>query len=79
MRRDRLHGTEGQGATIRRTRSASNGLYSPAWPEPVANRLQRSFGNFFAYYPKEERDEFDGEVSELIGTRRWYDGNARRS
>ena len=27
-------------------------------------------GDFFAYYPKEERGEFDGEVSELIGTRR---------
>src|SRR6266436_1262809 len=29
-----------------------------------------AYGNFFAYYPKEEREEFDGEVSELIGTRR---------
>jgi hypothetical protein len=27
-------------------------------------------GDFFAYYPKEERGEFDGEVSELIGTGR---------
>ncbi len=27
-------------------------------------------GDFFAYYPKERRGEFDGEVSELVGTRR---------
>ena len=29
-----------------------------------------AYGDFFAYYPKEERGEFDGEVSELIGTKR---------
>jgi hypothetical protein len=29
-----------------------------------------AYGNFFAYFPKLERGEFDGEVSELIGTRR---------
>ncbi len=27
-------------------------------------------GDFFAYYPKEERGEFDGEVSELVGVAR---------
>jgi hypothetical protein len=29
-----------------------------------------AYGDFFAYFPKPERGEFDGEVSELIGTRR---------
>jgi hypothetical protein len=29
-----------------------------------------AYGDFLAYYPKEERGEFDGEVSELIGTQR---------
>lgn len=29
-----------------------------------------AYGDFYAYYRKEERGEFDGEVSELIGTRR---------
>ena len=26
-----------------------------------------ALGDFFAYYPKEQRGEFDGEVSQLIG------------
>jgi hypothetical protein len=29
-----------------------------------------AYGNFFAYHPKEERAEFDGEVSELVGVMR---------
>jgi hypothetical protein len=29
-----------------------------------------AYGDFYAYYPKEHRREFDGEVSELIGTPR---------
>jgi hypothetical protein len=29
-----------------------------------------ALGEFFVYYPKEQRGEFDGEVSELIGTAR---------
>lgn len=27
-------------------------------------------GDFFAYYPRQDRGEFDGEISELIGTQR---------
>ena len=30
-----------------------------------------AYGDFFAYYPKEDRREFDGEASELIGTKRF--------
>jgi hypothetical protein len=29
-----------------------------------------AYGNFFVYYPKEERGEFDGEVMDLVGVRR---------
>jgi hypothetical protein len=30
-----------------------------------------AYGDFFAYYPREDRGEFDGEISELIGTKRF--------
>jgi hypothetical protein len=35
---------------------------------PSRIHYSEALGDFFAYYPKDERGEFDGEVSELIGT-----------
>jgi hypothetical protein len=38
---------------------------------PLRIDYSEAYGDFFAYYPKEDRGEFDGEVSELIGTKRF--------
>lgn len=40
--RDRLHAVESQGSAIRGTRDAASRLHSPAWLQPITNRLQRS-------------------------------------
>jgi hypothetical protein len=39
-------------------------------PNPSRIVYSEARGDFYAYYPKEGRGEFDGEVSELSGTRR---------